>query len=305
MSTEITKISDISNWNLQQVVELGAVLAKSGYFKDVRDGGQAVVKILYGQELGVSPIAAMRGVFIDERGGISLSAGLISAMILRSGTYLYKVLQANADACEIEFLRDGETIGVVKLTMAEARTSKMNQQWSKDDKAWKEKHTWNSYPSDMLFARTITRGARRFCPDVFLGPVYVPDELDSNAPYEVVTSNVPKLPAHQVDQLPAQAEATGTSEASSAPSAPGSGRMIADYAMLKTRTPVAKCAILTGQWAAALADILPYYGHANHALNAAKLLGYTEITDANAVLVAAELRVWAEGRDAEKNAAQA
>jgi len=82
-------------------------------------------------------------------------------------------------------------------------------------------------------------------------------------------------------------------------------RMIATFAELKTRTPAARCAILTGQWSAALADILPYYGHANHALNAAKLLGYSEITDANAVLVAAELRVWAEGRDAEKNAAQA
>lgn len=82
-------------------------------------------------------------------------------------------------------------------------------------------------------------------------------------------------------------------------------RMVATFDELKARTPVAKCAILTGQWAAALGDLIAYYGNANHAVNAAAKLGHAEITDANVVIVAAELRVWAEGRAAEKDAAQA
>ena len=36
---------------------------------------------------------------------------------------------------------------------------------------------WEHYPSDMLFARALTRGARRFAPDAFLGmPIYTVGE---------------------------------------------------------------------------------------------------------------------------------
>ena len=41
-----------------------------------------------------------------------------------------------------------------------------------------EKDNWRKYPSDMLFARAISRGARRFAPGIFGGsPVYTPDEM--------------------------------------------------------------------------------------------------------------------------------
>jgi hypothetical protein len=40
------------------------------------------------------------------------------------------------------------------------------------------KDNWKKYPSDMLFARAISRGARRFAPGIFGGsPVYTPDEM--------------------------------------------------------------------------------------------------------------------------------
>lgn len=98
--------------------------------------------------------------------------------------------------------------------------------------------------------------------------------------------------------------ATPQAKAQSVP-AVTSERMVATFDELKARTPVAKCAILTGQWAAALGDLIAYYGNANHAVNAAAQLGHAEITDSNVVIVAAELRVWAEGRAAEKDAENA
>ena len=44
--------------------EMGNVFVKSGFFADTRDQAQAIVKILAGQELGISPIASMTGVYI-------------------------------------------------------------------------------------------------------------------------------------------------------------------------------------------------------------------------------------------------
>lgn len=40
------------------------------------------------------------------------------------------------------------------------------------------KDNWKKYASDMLFARAISRGAKRYTPGIFGGsPVYTPDEL--------------------------------------------------------------------------------------------------------------------------------
>ena len=47
------------------------------------------------------------------------------------------------------------------------------------------KDNWKKYPSDMLFARAISRGARRFAPGIFGGsPVYTPDEMGADVDEE-------------------------------------------------------------------------------------------------------------------------
>ena len=45
---------------------LGDILVKSGFFKDTKDQAQAIVKMLYGGELGFGPIASMMGVYVVE-----------------------------------------------------------------------------------------------------------------------------------------------------------------------------------------------------------------------------------------------
>ena len=40
------------------------------------------------------------------------------------------------------------------------------------------KTSWQRYPEDMLFARALSRGARRFCPDALGGAIYTPEELE-------------------------------------------------------------------------------------------------------------------------------
>ena len=69
---------------------LGDILVKSGFFKDTKDQAQAIVKMLYGGELGFGPIASMMGVYVVE-GKPSMSAQLIASAIQKSGTFNYRV----------------------------------------------------------------------------------------------------------------------------------------------------------------------------------------------------------------------
>lgn len=160
------------------VMELGAVLAKSGYFKDARDASQAVVKVLYGQEIGIGPVSAMMGVHIIE-GKPAPSANLIAARIKASGRYDYRVREHSGEACSIEFFeqaRSGqrESLGTVTWTIAEARNAGLAG-----------KDVWKKYPRAMLFARAISEGARVHCPELFGGaPVYTPEELGAEVDAE-------------------------------------------------------------------------------------------------------------------------
>lgn len=161
----IVKAAPAAPLTIQDTVNLAEHFARSGYFKDASDVSKAVVKIVAGQELGIPAMAAMTGIHLIE-GKPALSAGLVSALVLRSGRYSYRVIRSDDAGCELEWLSDGQVIGRSAFTMEEAKRAGVGG-----------KQNWQRYPSDMCFARAVTRGARRFCADVFLGAVYVPEEL--------------------------------------------------------------------------------------------------------------------------------
>jgi len=149
---------------LSDVMALGKVLAQSGYFTDAREAGQAVVKILAGQELGFGPIASMTGIHIIK-GKVSLSANLMAAAIKRSGRYTYDVKGLTEDTCTLEFKEGAKLLGTSTFTMKDAA------------KAGLTGDNWKKYPRNMLFARALSNGAKWYTPDIFGGPIYTPDEL--------------------------------------------------------------------------------------------------------------------------------
>jgi hypothetical protein len=144
---------------------LGEVLAKSGFFNDSRQAAQCVAKILAGRELGFGPIASMTGVYI-VKGRITLSANLIGAAIKRSARYNYKIDRMDNTGCVIGFYEDGQLIGTSEFTEADAKAAGLLAG-----------ENWKKYPRNMYFARAMSNGARWYCPDVFNGPVYTPDEM--------------------------------------------------------------------------------------------------------------------------------
>lgn len=166
--------------------DLGKVFALSGYFRDAKNPSQAVVKMVYGIELGFGPGASMAGVHIIE-GKPCLGGILIAAKIKGfkrpdgRSKYRYIVEESTRENCRIKWFErdedDGEwmEVGVTEIDIHTAHESG----WTKGKDGLKK--NWRCTPEDMLYWRNIARGSRRFCPDVFGGaPVYTPDELGAD-----------------------------------------------------------------------------------------------------------------------------
>lgn len=201
METELTKKEEpkkekqdfeLSNQlTFDQVQRLAGMFAASGYFKDVTDVAKAGVKILAGAELGISPMAAMNGIYMVN-GRPSLSAQLMASCLIANG-FKYKIVAHSAKVCTIEFWRSGELLGVSTFTIEQAVEAKLA-----------DKDVWKNYPENMLFARAMSNGARWFCPDAFRGGQYYTPEEMSNG--EVVSVDqdyedaVYASPTQQIEQ---------------------------------------------------------------------------------------------------------
>ncbi|MGA9773227.1 MAG: hypothetical protein WBV94_29620 [Blastocatellia bacterium] len=148
--------------------DLGALLASSGYFADVKEASQAVVKILTGREMGIGPMASMSGIYVIQ-GKPSLSANLMASTIKRSGKYDYRIREHTNEVCKIEFFQSGESLGESSFSIEDAKQA--------ESLSGKNAHSWKKFPRNMLFARAMSNGARFFTPDIFGGPVYDPEEL--------------------------------------------------------------------------------------------------------------------------------
>jgi hypothetical protein len=132
-------------------------------FADVKSAQQAMVKIMAGAEVGLPPFQSMSGIHIIV-GKPVIGAGLIASKIKGSGKYDYKVIQNDEKACSLDFYQGKEKIGNSTFTMEDAKKAQTKNL---------EKH-----PRNMLFARAISNGCKWYTPDVFGGPVYVPEEKD-------------------------------------------------------------------------------------------------------------------------------
>jgi hypothetical protein len=165
---------DLENLSLNQINFIGQTMAKSGMFPDVTDGAKALVKILAGKEIGVTPFQSMTNIHVIQ-GKATMGANLMAAKVKGSGKYDYRVMDLTSDTCSILFkqrdsLAEGGWADLGKFTysLEDAKRAGLVKTGS----------SWEKYPSNMLFARAISSGVRIYCPDVFNGNlVYVPEEL--------------------------------------------------------------------------------------------------------------------------------
>ncbi len=170
MSTSLAIREDV---NIAQLSEIGGIFAKSGYFKDVRDAAQAVVKIMYGKELGFSPVISMMGIHIIE-GKPALSSNLMAGMVKRSGKYDYRVVKLTDTECNLMFLQGGQEVGPSNFSIADATKAGVVRAGG----------SWTKYPRNMLFARALSNGLKLYCPDLSMCPIYNPEELGAEVSEE-------------------------------------------------------------------------------------------------------------------------
>lgn len=166
--------------NYHQAVELGHVLAKSGYYKDARDPAQAAVKVMIGLDLGVSPTAALTCIQTMEDNGrivFLIEAKLLAAAVKQHPAVEYRIVERTEARCEVEFLRrgpDGEFAPEgpnVVWTIEKARGAV---------KGFEKKPTWKNLPDVMLTWRALAEGFRLYFPDILAGgAVYAMEEFDA------------------------------------------------------------------------------------------------------------------------------
>ena len=162
---------------LKEPMMLGDVFSKSGMFPDVKSQAQAVVKILAGKELGVSPFEAMTNLYMVS-GRLAIMAKLMASIIKKGNKYDYSVDELTDNDCKISFYRvKGDTqdpIGTSTFTIKDAAKAGLVN-----------KDNWKNYPRNMLFARALSNGARWYCPDA-VGGYYTMEELEDVSPIEPV-----------------------------------------------------------------------------------------------------------------------
>jgi len=159
MSNELTTIQQLP---MAEIQTISKTFFDSGLFADTKSAAQAMVRILAGQEIGIPPFAAMSGIHIIQ-GKPTIGAGLIASRVKGSGKYDYKVIEMTDKICTIEFFQGGSSIGSTSFSIEDAKKAGTKN--------------LDKFPRNMLFARCISNGVKFYCPDVFSGPVYVPEEM--------------------------------------------------------------------------------------------------------------------------------
>jgi len=182
------------------ISQLGQVFYESKLFPNVTSAAQAQVKIMAGAENGFGPFTSMSGIhLIPGKGGtrVELGADMHATAVKRSARYDYQVKESTRQQCVIEFWsiskRTGrwEVLGISTYTLDDAKQAGLTG-----------RDNWKNYPDMMLFARAMTNGVARFCPDVFESRIYHEGELTGDAiETETDEKDIPPDPLSYDDTL--------------------------------------------------------------------------------------------------------
>lgn len=168
MTNEITKTNEqftlqaYSN-NLKSSIEFAKTLLQTqmvpSHFKNPES---VVTAILYGQELGFSPMQALQSVVVIQ-GKPTLDTNSLKALIIQAGGRIETVVWDDK-ICTLRFVR-GEWKEEYSFNMGDANQMGLSG-----------KDNWKKMPKAMLYARCVSIGARNMFADATKG-FYSTDEM--------------------------------------------------------------------------------------------------------------------------------
>lgn len=191
-------------------------LILSGYMPDkFKKPEQVVVTMLYGRELGMSPMEAVKEIHVIN-GVPGVSTNFMNRRVReRLPNATVDVLEKNDKRCRISFQRSPRHKPVeVSYTIEEAKAAELTG-----------KSVWKKHPTDMLFNRCFSRMVREECPEVVSGFVHTPEELE-----EIPDNRDPATPV-RTGEAPAAKADVKTVEAEIVQAAPANDAIDEDAAM--------------------------------------------------------------------------
>ncbi|MFM8622261.1 MAG: recombinase RecT [Holophagaceae bacterium] len=164
--------------SLKEALQLAALLSKSKLVpKGFENQEACLVGILYGMEVGLSPIAALqRMAIIDGRPTIWGDAAL--ALVQASGllvSILEDVIESEIDKNELS------NLSAICTVRREGRSDPVTRSFSIEDAKraglWQKPGPWKDYPKRMLMMRARAFALRDAFPDVLAG-LYLREEFE-------------------------------------------------------------------------------------------------------------------------------
>jgi hypothetical protein len=184
------KESVLANEEIQALEVIAKHAHDSKFFNNLGGLPGIFSIMLYAKELGVMPMQAVMGGMHSIMGKVQIAPQLMNAMIRKAGHKMK--IDSNDQRCIIEGTRKdtGETC-TVSFSIEDAKKAGL----------YKDNGGWAKYPSDMCFARAISRLARRLFPDV-IGMAYVEGEVEADDEKETKST----IEAPTIDTEPSEAE---------------------------------------------------------------------------------------------------
>jgi hypothetical protein len=140
--------------------------SKSKFFDKLGGFEGCLCITLMAKELGISPMSALSGGIRYILGNVEISPRLMNSMIRKAG-HKIEIVESTNFKCVLKGTRnDTKESYSCTYTIEDAKQAGLIKSGS----------GWEKYPTDMLFARCISRLARRLFPDV-IGTAYVEGEL--------------------------------------------------------------------------------------------------------------------------------
>lgn len=148
-----------------QLQQVSSALFQSGLYNGLKNEAGAFAAVLWGRERGVGAMTSLQNMFIVN-GKLACSAQMIQALAYNHAGVTTTVKRSDNQECQLIMHRPNHPDMPISFTMDDAKKAGLLRSGS----------SWAKYPSDMLYARAITKGVRRIAPDAITG-FYTVDEI--------------------------------------------------------------------------------------------------------------------------------